>query len=336
MTAETHPDPFQDAMGHGLQRAMQVASCAVTAAQVYAYQQRTQAMAAAERDERARRALNTQIRAEREAARAGWAPALDPDWLAPGRPAPDRPRLGRRRCPTPTDRCPGTNPPPRPPCADAEERLRDLHPYAMARYDRLREDGAAQPTPCARPHRCSPAPRAHDDRPYTPRPALAAGNGESVIWTAAAAAPGPGEADRPGSSRGAGTRGASRSSPPCRHEPAPSTADPLGEAEQRTVLETITNLPADVIDHVVQPAGAAGSPARNSAGASPATADAPPAAPAAPPMGARLPRSHPGRRRHRRQLPRQSTAAARPPAQRRSPTAGTAADLLHGTASPGD
>ena len=81
MTAETHPDPFQDAMGHGLQRAVQVASCAVTAAQVYLYQQRTQARAAAERDERARRALTAQIRADREAARVGWAPALDPDWL---------------------------------------------------------------------------------------------------------------------------------------------------------------------------------------------------------------------------------------------------------------
>ena len=27
MTAETHPDPFQDALSHGLQRAVQVASC---------------------------------------------------------------------------------------------------------------------------------------------------------------------------------------------------------------------------------------------------------------------------------------------------------------------
>ena len=35
---------------------------------------------------------------------------------------------------------------------------------------------------------------------------------------------------------------------------------PLGEAEQRTVLETITNLPADVIDQIVQPAGADGLP----------------------------------------------------------------------------
>jgi hypothetical protein len=31
---------------------------------------------------------------------------------------------------------------------------------------------------------------------------------------------------------------------------------PLGEAEQRTVLETITNLPVDIIDRVVAPANA--------------------------------------------------------------------------------
>ena len=56
MTAENHPDPFQDAIGNGVQRAVQVTSCAVTAAQVYLHQQRVQAMATAERDERARRA----------------------------------------------------------------------------------------------------------------------------------------------------------------------------------------------------------------------------------------------------------------------------------------
>ena len=37
MDTETHPDPFQDAMNHGLHRAVQVASCAVTAAQAYVY-----------------------------------------------------------------------------------------------------------------------------------------------------------------------------------------------------------------------------------------------------------------------------------------------------------
>ena len=81
MDTETHPDPFQDAMNHGLHRAVQVASCAVTAAQVYVYQKRAQARVVAERDERVRRALGAQARADRDAARARWASVLDPGWL---------------------------------------------------------------------------------------------------------------------------------------------------------------------------------------------------------------------------------------------------------------
>ena len=41
---------------------------------MYLYLKRTQARAVAERDERARRALAAQIRADRDAARSGWAP----------------------------------------------------------------------------------------------------------------------------------------------------------------------------------------------------------------------------------------------------------------------
>ena len=62
-------------------RAVQVGSFAVTGTQVYAYHRRAQARIAAEQDHRARRALNAQIRAERDADRARWEPALDPGWL---------------------------------------------------------------------------------------------------------------------------------------------------------------------------------------------------------------------------------------------------------------
>ena len=94
MTAETHPDPFQDAMGHGLQRAVQIASCAVTAAQVYVYQQRPRPGHRRTR-RTARRALTAQIRADtrRRPRRLGTRPR--PRLAAPGRPVPDRPRLGR-------------------------------------------------------------------------------------------------------------------------------------------------------------------------------------------------------------------------------------------------
>src|ERR1700730_17518803 len=81
MDTSNHPDPFTDAMGNGLQGAMQVGYSAVTAAQVYIHLKRTQARINGERDERARRALNAQIRADRDDSRATWAPAVGPRWL---------------------------------------------------------------------------------------------------------------------------------------------------------------------------------------------------------------------------------------------------------------
>src|SRR5438105_644445 len=81
MDQQHFPDPIHDAAQHGVHRAVQLATYAGTAAQVYMYNQRAQARAVAERDAQARRALNAQVRAERDAARTSWAPALDPQWL---------------------------------------------------------------------------------------------------------------------------------------------------------------------------------------------------------------------------------------------------------------
>ena len=49
MEAETHPDPFQEAMTHGLQRACKSPPRAVTAAQVYVITRKQQARTVAER-----------------------------------------------------------------------------------------------------------------------------------------------------------------------------------------------------------------------------------------------------------------------------------------------
>jgi hypothetical protein len=255
MSAETHPDPFQDAMGHGLQRAVQVASCAVTAAQVYLYQQKTQARAAAERNERARRALTTQARADREAARAGWAPALDPDWLRQA----DLFQAARTwgaAMPYADRSVPWYEPAAATAMRKCEERLRDLHPLAMARYDRLRSDGMdpAEAMREAAPLFAGP-PRAYD-APYTPRPVLTAGTGEDLTWTTADPASDLGELTGPALAEAQERRGtqilaALQARARAEHR------GPLGEAEQRTVLETITNLPADIIDRLVRPDSAA-------------------------------------------------------------------------------
>lgn len=252
MSADTHPDPFQDALGNGLQRAVQVASCAVTAAQVYLYQQRTHATAAAERDERARRVLATQARADREAARAGWAPALDQDWL-------DHADLYQAAAawgaamPYADRSVPWYEPAAAAAMRKTEDRLRDLHPHAMARYDHLRADGRSpgDAMRAAAPIFAGP-PRAYD-APYTPRPELAPGTGQNQAWTATAPAPIPGELDGLALAQAQERRGLQIVAALQARARAGHRV-PLGQAEQRTVLETITNLPADIIDRVVTPA----------------------------------------------------------------------------------
>ena len=248
MTAETHPDPFHDAMGQGLQRAIHVGSSVVTGAQVYLYLKRTQAMAAAERDERARRVLAAQMRAEQDAARAGWAPALDPDWLRQANLFQAASTWGSAM-PYADRSVPWYQPTAATAMRRSEQRLRDLHPHAMARYDRLRADGME---PAEAMREAAPvfagAPRAYD-APYSPRPVLEAGTGDHLTWVAAASTPDPGE---PGLLAQAQQRRGRQIVAVLQARADAQHRDPLGEAELRTVLETVTNLPADVIDQVVK------------------------------------------------------------------------------------
>jgi hypothetical protein len=250
MTAESHPDPFHDAMGQGLQRALQVGSSVVTGAQGYLYLKRTQAMAAAESDERARRVLAAQIRADRETARAGWAPALDPNWLRQS----DLIQAARTwgaAMPYADRSVPWYEPAAATAMRKSEERLRDLHPNAMARYDRLRADGMA---PADAMRETAPvfagAPRPYD-APYKPRPVLDTGTGQNPPWAATAHAPDTGA---PGLSPADAQHTRARQIITALQAHARAHhREPLGEAELRTVLETTTNLPADVIDQVVSP-----------------------------------------------------------------------------------
>ena len=255
MTAETHPDPFQDAMGNGLQRAVQITSCAVTAAQVYIHQQRVQAMATAERDERTRRALAAQVRADTETARAGWAPALDPDWLRQADLFQTAATWGAAM-PYADRSVPWYQPAAAAAMRTSEDRLRDLHPYAMARYDRLRSDGTGPADAMREAALLFARPPRAQDTPYTPRLALDYGTGENLTWGAADPALGPGDTgdlnladaqERRGRQIVDALQGRARA----------LHREPLGEAEQRTVLETITNLPGHVIDRIVRPDRAA-------------------------------------------------------------------------------
>jgi hypothetical protein len=250
MEAETHPDPFRDAMTHGLQRAMQVASCAVTAAQVYVYHQKTQARAAADKDVRARRVLQAQIRAERDAARAGWSPALDPQWLRNADLHATAQTWGAAM-PYADPNVPWYEPTAAAAMRKAEEHLRDLHPFAMARYDRLRADGlgpAEAMRETAPLFALSPRARAW---PFAAVPVLDASTGDDDGRAADRTAHSGESADLAGTEA---LESRARSIVAALQDRARAGGrEPLGHGELRTVLEIVTNLPVDVIDRVTRP-----------------------------------------------------------------------------------
>jgi hypothetical protein len=135
--AEQYPDPFGEALSHSSSRAAQMISLAAAAAEVAARRVALRTARQAARDEQGRRALQDAERATRERVRVRWAPAHDARWLAQAGLVQVAGIWGAAAAYANGD-----------PAAAAalrksEERLRTLHPYAMARYDRLREEGAS-------------------------------------------------------------------------------------------------------------------------------------------------------------------------------------------------
>jgi hypothetical protein len=193
MNAEPHPDPLGEAMQHGIQRAVQIASAIVTGAQVYVYHKKTQARTVAKRNDQARRALNAQARAEQQAHRAQWAPALDPAWLREADLL-QAARAWSAAMPYADRAVPWYEPAAATAMRKCEERLRELHPYAMAYYDRLRADGLApaEAMQQAAPLFARPS-RAHDGSSTSPRHALYPGKGEAWSAGSAPTAGGPGD-----------------------------------------------------------------------------------------------------------------------------------------------
>ena len=175
MDSGTHPDPFSEAMSNGMQRAMQVASTVMTGAQVYVHLKRTQARVAAERDRNVRRALAAQISSDSAAARTSWAPGLDPDWLRQASLFQAAQAWGAAM-PYADRAVPWYEPAAAAAMRRCEDRLRELHPHAMARYDRLRSEGA-EPFDAMREAAAlfGQAPSARDAA-YQARPGLQAGD----------------------------------------------------------------------------------------------------------------------------------------------------------------
>jgi hypothetical protein len=246
-----YTDPLEDALSQGSQRVAQFASLAGAMAQVVMQRRALHdARKAARGDEHATRVLDEQERLMRRQARLSWAAAGDPQWLAQAG------LLDTGRAWAGAAAYADTDPAAAAVMRACENRLRTLHPYAMARYDRLRADGMSpldamrETAPLFGRH---PGARAGD--PAAVRPALAAGDGNTVPPGTAEVPeerPEPDAAERAGAAaelRGQRIAGRLQASARAAGRPA------LGPSELAMVLEAVTNLPADVITTITRPPG---------------------------------------------------------------------------------
>ena len=168
-TSDVYPDLFGDALSYSSQRMAQLVSLVTAAATVEARRKAQRNAAKTIRSERALRELQDQERAAYELARAGWAPARDPRFLD------QADLLQAARAWSAAAAYADADPEAADAVRTCEQRLRVLHPYAMAWYDRLRGEGAA---PLDAMREALPlfarAPHARPGDPVAERPGLAA------------------------------------------------------------------------------------------------------------------------------------------------------------------
>lgn len=247
-----YTDPLEEALSHSSQRVAQFASLAGAMAQVV-LQRRALAKArnAAREDESAIRLLDEQERLIHQQARLSWAPAHDQQWLARADLLQTARAWGGAACYADTD----------PAAASAlrkcEDQLRTLHPYAMARYDRLREEGmsALDAMREAAPL-FGKAPDVRVGDPAPAKPALDANPAVDLGVVAdevAAEQQGPNsEADDHDAAELRGRQIIERIQASARAAERPE----LQPAELAMVLEAVTNLPEDVIGKLTLEAAA--------------------------------------------------------------------------------
>jgi hypothetical protein len=239
MEPERYDDVISEALGRGAERVAQLGAVVGAAAQVIAmYKARARDEEAAE-DEKMAQSLAQQRHADQEAARASWAPARDRAWLA------DAALLDVARAWGAAAPYADADPAAAAAVRACEVRLRELHPYAMAHYDRLRAQGAglteamsqAAPLfarhPNARPHpgssRAALTYASH--AAAQPEHGVSGAVAEGLLDETATAALQRGRQILAGLDSRADAQG----------------REPLGPGELSTVLEMLTNLPDDII-----------------------------------------------------------------------------------------
>jgi hypothetical protein len=136
-TSDVYPDLFGDALSYSSQRMAQLASLVTAAATVEARRKTQRNAAKTIRSERELRELHDQERAAYQLTRAGWAVARDPRFLD------QADLLQAARAWSAAAAYADADPEAADAVRTCEQRLRVLHPYAMARYDRLRNERIA-------------------------------------------------------------------------------------------------------------------------------------------------------------------------------------------------
>ena len=235
-----YPDPFGEALSHSSQRVTQLTSLVAAAAEVAIRLKAARAARQAAQDQQQQRVLDEQEAAARAQARARWAPAHDARWLAQ---ADLLQAAGTWGAAAPFA---GTDPAAVSAMRKSEERLRTLHPFAMARYDRLRSDGAS---PLDAMREAAPLFALHPHaRPASFRPALA------IDLSLPMPRQSPGSLTAPHVSpdqnrtlrQDAGRRGR-RIAERLQAQAFPIAGAELSPDELATALEQATSLPAEVI-----------------------------------------------------------------------------------------
>ena len=265
-----YADPLEEALSQASQRVAQFASLTGAMAQVM-FQRRAlhDARQAARDDERAVRIIDEQERLIRRQARLSWAPAHDPQWLAHA----DLLQTGRAWASAAS--YVDTDPAAASAMRKCEDRLRTLHPYAMARYDRLRGDDTS-PLDAMREtvplFGRSPHARPGDPAPFRPALGVGAGpdaaqSGDRILADPAELMPTDDGDDR---AEQRGRQIIDRLQSNARTVGRPE----LGPDELAMVLEAATNLPEGMIGRLTRNASGESQPGRedvSAAAAAPAT-----------------------------------------------------------------
>ncbi len=168
--ASHHTDPLEEALSQGAHAAQLVSLGAAMAQVVLQRRALRDARKIAVGDQEATGAVSEQERAAYAEARLAWAPAHDARWLTGAA------VLDAARAWAAAASYADADPSAAAALRKCEDRLRQLHPYAMARYDRLRAEGmTAVDAMCEAAPMFDRPPHARPGHPAPTRPALPAG-----------------------------------------------------------------------------------------------------------------------------------------------------------------